>query len=73
MILDGRTVITGSFNFTHAAEEHNAENMLIIRSPELAEMYDANWQAHLAHSERYEGKHEFRAEAGHRHERRQTP
>lgn len=27
-----QTVITGSFNFTKAAEEKNAENLLIMRS-----------------------------------------
>jgi phosphatidylserine/phosphatidylglycerophosphate/cardiolipin synthase-like enzyme len=32
MIIDRETVITGSFNFTKAAEEKNAENLLIIRS-----------------------------------------
>jgi phosphatidylserine/phosphatidylglycerophosphate/cardiolipin synthase-like enzyme len=31
IIIDGRTVITGSFNFTKAAEERNAENLLILR------------------------------------------
>ena len=35
MILDGATVITGSFNFTRAAEERNAENLLVIRDPAL--------------------------------------
>jgi phosphatidylserine/phosphatidylglycerophosphate/cardiolipin synthase-like enzyme len=29
MIIDGQTVLTGSFNFTSAAEEHNAENLLV--------------------------------------------
>jgi phosphatidylserine/phosphatidylglycerophosphate/cardiolipin synthase-like enzyme len=28
IIIDGETVITGSFNFTKAAEEKNAENLL---------------------------------------------
>ena len=51
MVIDGRTVITGSFNFTNAAEEHNAENLLILNSPDLAEVYRQNWQAHLQHSE----------------------
>jgi phosphatidylserine/phosphatidylglycerophosphate/cardiolipin synthase-like enzyme len=36
MIIDQETVITGSFNFTKAAEENNAENLLIIRNKELA-------------------------------------
>src|SRR6185369_4528696 len=30
MIIDDRIVITGSFNFTRAAEEKNAENLLVI-------------------------------------------
>ncbi|MDA8408224.1 MAG: phospholipase D family protein [Deltaproteobacteria bacterium] len=46
MIIDGTTVITGSFNFTRAAEEGNAENLLIIRSPELAKLYTENWNRH---------------------------
>jgi len=35
MVLDGSVVITGSFNFTKAAEESNAENLLIIHSKEF--------------------------------------
>jgi len=31
MILDRSTLITGSFNFTKAAEEKNAENLLILK------------------------------------------
>jgi phosphatidylserine/phosphatidylglycerophosphate/cardiolipin synthase-like enzyme len=27
MVIDGQTVLTGSFNFTKAAEEHNAKNL----------------------------------------------
>jgi phosphatidylserine/phosphatidylglycerophosphate/cardiolipin synthase-like enzyme len=56
MVIDGGTVITGSFNFTKNAEENNAENLLVIRSPELASKYCNNWKAHLQHSEKYEGK-----------------
>ncbi len=36
MVIDGETVITGSFNFTKAVEENNIENLLIIRDQELA-------------------------------------
>jgi phosphatidylserine/phosphatidylglycerophosphate/cardiolipin synthase-like enzyme len=32
-----------SFNFTKAAEEKNAENLLIIRNKKLAEIYIDNW------------------------------
>ncbi|MDA8126039.1 MAG: phospholipase D family protein [Deltaproteobacteria bacterium] len=51
ILIDGTVVITGSFNFTKAAEEKNAENLLIIRSAELAKLYRENWQQHRDHSE----------------------
>jgi len=54
MIIDKETVITGSFNFTKAAEEKNAENLLIIRNKDLAKAYLENWEKHKRHSERYE-------------------
>src|SRR4051794_9618443 len=53
MILDGETVITGSFNFTKAAEESNAENLLILKKPKLAVAYQRNFQSHLEHSQAY--------------------
>ena len=56
IVIDGETVITGSFNFTKAAEEHNAENLLIIKDKGLAEKYTANWKEHAGHSEKYIGK-----------------
>jgi phosphatidylserine/phosphatidylglycerophosphate/cardiolipin synthase-like enzyme len=56
MVIDGTTVLTGSFNFTKAAEEHNAENLLVIQDPALAEKYAANWKVHADHSESYAGK-----------------
>lgn len=56
MVIDGKTILTGSFNFTKAAEENNAENLLVIQDATLAAKYAANWQKHLAHSEKYEGK-----------------
>lgn len=56
MIVDAQTVITGSFNFTKAAEERNAENLLVIRDSRLAAKYTANWQAHLRHSQPYAGR-----------------
>jgi phosphatidylserine/phosphatidylglycerophosphate/cardiolipin synthase-like enzyme len=56
MITDGETVITGSFNFTKAAEENNAENLLVIHDMNLAERYTKNWQEHERHSEAYSGR-----------------
>jgi phosphatidylserine/phosphatidylglycerophosphate/cardiolipin synthase-like enzyme len=56
MVIDGETVITGSFNFTKAAEEHNAENLLVIQDKKLASLYTRNWEEHEKHSERYAGR-----------------
>jgi len=50
MVIDQAVVITGSFNFTKAAETRNAENLLIIRDPALAAAYAKNFANHLAHS-----------------------
>jgi phosphatidylserine/phosphatidylglycerophosphate/cardiolipin synthase-like enzyme len=56
MILDGHKVITGSFNFTKAAEEKNAENLLVIEDVALAQKYTRNWQAHATHAEKYQAR-----------------
>jgi phosphatidylserine/phosphatidylglycerophosphate/cardiolipin synthase-like enzyme len=50
ILIDRSVVITGSFNFTKAAEEKNAENLLIIRSKELTKRYLENWLHHRNHS-----------------------
>ncbi len=39
MIIDSSVVITGSYNFTKSANTRNDENILIIRSPEIARAY----------------------------------
>ena len=52
MLVDGRTVLTGSFNFTVSAEKDYAENILILHSPELAAIYLENFRVHLEHSAR---------------------
>jgi phosphatidylserine/phosphatidylglycerophosphate/cardiolipin synthase-like enzyme len=52
MIIDQRTVITGSFNFTNQAEHENAENLVILKGhPELVKQYRQNFLAHKAHSQ----------------------
>ena len=63
IILDGQVVITGSFNFTKSAEENNAENLLVIRDPQLAVKYTENWNRHAAHAEEYGGRAELPPEA----------
>lgn len=57
MLIDSRTIITGSFNFTHQAEAENAENLLIIKGHgELARSYRESFQKHKAHSQASTGK-----------------
>jgi phosphatidylserine/phosphatidylglycerophosphate/cardiolipin synthase-like enzyme len=56
MVIDSEIVITGSFNFTKAAQEKNAENLLIILDKALAAQYTQNWQAHAQHSQPYVGR-----------------
>jgi phosphatidylserine/phosphatidylglycerophosphate/cardiolipin synthase-like enzyme len=53
IIVDDYLILTGSFNFTKAAEERNAENLLVINDPSLAKRYLENWRAHEAHSQPY--------------------
>lgn len=53
MVIDGHTVVTGSFNFTKAAETRNAENLLILDSPELARLYREEWEKHWWRCERW--------------------
>lgn len=53
IVIDGKIVITGSFNFTTAAEKSNAENLLVIQDPVLAGRYTENWNKHSEHSKPY--------------------
>lgn len=39
-IFDGRTVCTGSFNWTNAAEKRNDENLLVVDGTEVAADYE---------------------------------
>ena len=56
MIIDGDNVITGSFNFTEAAQKKNAENVLLIKGhPDVAAAYRKNWERRLAASRPYYG------------------
>jgi phospholipase D len=43
MILDKRIVVGGSYNFTQAAKNKNAENVVIIDDPKFAEKYVKHW------------------------------
>lgn len=50
ILIDDKTLITGSFNFTKAAQEKNAENLLVLHDPALISLYKKNWQSHFQHS-----------------------
>jgi phosphatidylserine/phosphatidylglycerophosphate/cardiolipin synthase-like enzyme len=44
IVIDDEPVITGSFNFTNAAEDKSAENLLVIK--DIAMKYTDNWKEH---------------------------
>ena len=45
MVIDETTVETGSFNYTAAAAQKNAENVLLVQNaPELASAYATAWR-----------------------------
>jgi phosphatidylserine/phosphatidylglycerophosphate/cardiolipin synthase-like enzyme len=55
ILIDDRTIITGSYNYTKAAEEQNAENLLIIKGYRgLFSKYDENYERLRADSRMYE-------------------
>ncbi|MBC6478531.1 MAG: hypothetical protein GDA56_12870 [Hormoscilla sp. GM7CHS1pb] len=48
IVLDKKTVITGSFNFSNNANKSNDENVVIVENPQIASLYlqefDRRWQ-----------------------------
>lgn len=51
MVIDGTTVVTGSFNFSRSAEEKNAENLVVIRGKrKIAEAFAADFEKRLQSS-----------------------
>ncbi len=44
ILIDGQTVITGSFNFTKSADTANDDNLLVIHSPAVAALYEQEYQ-----------------------------
>jgi phosphatidylserine/phosphatidylglycerophosphate/cardiolipin synthase-like enzyme len=54
IIIDGKTTLTGSYNWTDGAENRNAENLVIIENQkEVAKIYQKNWDARSAVSKPY--------------------
>lgn len=53
MIFDRKSVLTGSFNFSAAAQKDNAENILLVEdAPELAALYTKDWKWRQSRSRR---------------------
>jgi len=44
-VIDGRDVVTGSFNWTVNAERQNRENLVVLDCPELAQAFSAEWES----------------------------
>jgi len=62
MLIDGNTILTGSYNFTLAAEHSNAENLLVLKGfPAVVQEYLRNYATHRAHSAAYRPPAEERA------------
>lgn len=57
MVIDGKSVETGSFNYTASAEQHNAENVIVLwDAPKLAAAYTDNWKSLWDAAESYSGR-----------------
>lgn len=52
LVIDERYVLTGSFNWSKGAESSNAENLLWLDSPSLAEIYMGDWSKHWGHADK---------------------
>ena len=51
MVVDGKSVLTGSFNFTSSAAQKNAENAIVIwNDKDLAARYAAEFDLHWSHA-----------------------
>jgi phosphatidylserine/phosphatidylglycerophosphate/cardiolipin synthase-like enzyme len=50
MLVDGKYIETGSFNYTSSAEKSNGENALICPSVSGYNTYLQNWKLHQSHS-----------------------
>ena len=51
MIIDDKYVLTGSFNWTQAAEKRNAENLLLIEDVKTNSLYKAAWHRRAAQAQ----------------------
>jgi phosphatidylserine/phosphatidylglycerophosphate/cardiolipin synthase-like enzyme len=54
IVIDGRLVIGGSYNFTAAAQKQNAESVTFTDRPEVADQFSNNWDSRLMVSRAFE-------------------
>jgi len=64
IVIGGEAVITGPLQFLKAAEENNAENLLVIRDKKLAERYMKNSQEDERRSEVHRGRGKWKVYKG---------
>src|ERR1700683_5228210 len=57
IVVDGETLETGSFNFTAAAQNHNAENVLVPQDAAVAQRYGREWERLWAESEEMKARY----------------
>jgi len=51
IVADGATVETGSFNYTESAAKRNAENVIVLHDPAMAQRYGKEWERLWGESE----------------------
>lgn len=56
-VLDGRTVITGSANWSASGMQRNDENVLIIHEPRIAQLFMAHFNRLRADADQYDSNH----------------
>lgn len=57
MVIDRHITITGSYNFTQAAQDRNVENLVLIEDEEVANQFARQWfSRYMVQDERGENK-----------------
>lgn len=59
MIIDRCTTLAGSFNFSEAAQTRNAEILLVVHDPAVAQLCAQNFQTHWMHSQEIDSKRTY--------------
>lgn len=57
VVVDGQEVETGSFNYTASAGARNAENVLVLHDPAMAQRYGQEWERLWGESEEMKARY----------------